>query len=82
VLSTDFEDPGSRLAERCSRRTDIGQSSFSISGRGGLPPSTDVYLSLPLFYGGSDTASRGTFNVSGDVLAVGYRAPSSLCTGT
>ena len=41
ILDTALLDAGSQLRERCGTRRDIGASSFTGVGRGGLPPSPD-----------------------------------------
>jgi hypothetical protein len=41
VLEGALLDAASRLRERCATRRDIGASSFTGVGRGGLPPSPD-----------------------------------------
>ena len=46
-LAVEFEDPGSRLGDRCSRRRDVEQSKLSIGVRDGLPLGPDVYFLGP-----------------------------------
>jgi filamentous hemagglutinin family protein len=44
VLDTALLDAASQLRERCAARRDVGASSFTGVGRGGLPPSPDDAL--------------------------------------
>jgi hypothetical protein len=54
VLEGALLDAASRLRERCATRRDIGASSFTGVGRGGLPPSPDGPLAGG--YRGADVA--------------------------
>lgn len=58
VLEGALLDAASQLRERCASRRDIGASSFTGVGRGGLPPSPDGPLAGA--YLGRDTAGGGT----------------------
>jgi hypothetical protein len=44
VLDVGLLDADALLRERCAARHDVGASSFTGSGRGGLPPSPDQPL--------------------------------------
>ncbi len=44
VLPVAFLDAAALLRERCAARRDIGASSFTATGQGGLPPSPDQPL--------------------------------------
>ena len=51
VLEGALLDAASQLRERCGARRDIGASSFSGVGRGGLPPSPDGPLASAYIVG-------------------------------
>jgi filamentous hemagglutinin family protein len=44
LLEAPLLDAAAQLRERCAARRDVGASSFTGSGRGGLPPSPDAPL--------------------------------------
>jgi large exoprotein involved in heme utilization and adhesion len=44
VLPVGFLDASALLRERCAARRDVGASSFTAAGRGGLPPAPDQPL--------------------------------------
>ena len=58
VLEGALLDAASQLRERCRARRDIGASSFTGVGRGGLPPGPDAPLAGA--YLGRDTAGGAT----------------------
>jgi filamentous hemagglutinin family protein len=83
VLEGALLDAASQLRERCGVRRDIGASSFTGVGRGGLPPSPDgplasAYLVAPRSRGGS-LEERATMAASSDrpvlVAALCFSAP-------
>lgn len=43
-LPEEFEDPGSRLGDRCSERRDVDQSTFGMAMRDGLPLGPEAFL--------------------------------------
>jgi large exoprotein involved in heme utilization and adhesion len=64
VLEGAFVDVSALLRERCAARRDVGASSFTGAGRGGLPPSPDGMLASGLSAGaaaGADAAGAQGF---------------------
>jgi len=66
VLDPGLLDAASQLRERCAARRDIGASSFTGIGRGGLPPGPDQPLMSDYTTG---AAGRGEAARSGSVAA-------------
>ena len=62
VLEGAFLDAGSLLRQRCAARRDIGASSFTGVGRGGLPASPDgpLLTSYPIADDASADAGQAT----------------------
>ena len=78
VLEGALLDAASQLRERCGARRDIGASSFTGVGRGGLPPTPDGPLSGA--YLAAAPSSGGGFE--GRAAAADYPAPAAApCLG-
>jgi large exoprotein involved in heme utilization and adhesion len=81
VLDAATRDAAALLRERCAARRDLGASSFTGVGRGGLPagpdaPLTSAYLDLHLANGGLDVI-RSQFSRSGVAGAIILSCASS-----
>jgi filamentous hemagglutinin family protein len=73
VLEGALLDAASQLRERCGARRDIGASSFTGVGRGGLPPSPDGPLAGAYL---GHNAVGGTPGPAADALPEPARSPS------
>ena len=73
VLEVPLVDAASLLRERCAARRDIGASSFTGVGRGGLPPGPDQLLMSDYRIGPAqhgDSAQSGDIEPARPVLAL------------
>jgi filamentous hemagglutinin family protein len=77
VLEGALLDAASQLRERCGARRDIGASSFTGVGRGGLPPTPDGPLSGAYLA----AAPSGGGGLEGRAAAADGPAPAAPCLG-
>jgi hypothetical protein len=85
VLGGALLDAASQLRERCGARRDIGASSFTGVGRGGLPASPDGPLTSTypdLRMATSANSERAAFGAAPGALATRSLAESRLTCGS
>jgi filamentous hemagglutinin family protein len=79
VLEGALLDAASQLRERCGARRDVGASSFTGVGRGGLPPSPDGPLAS--VHLGAAPSSGGPVALASMATESAHREASAPCLG-